>query len=121
MGISVRHRKMLCGGEFNPKSEIIWVNKDYRETLDGCYYLCHEFIHYRQLYYNEFPEFFAMSTPEPFSDKKLAIVLEAEYNAVNRAVKMLRTYGIRGYMPIELHPNTRQSCIEYWKNEYFKK
>ena len=118
-GIRVHHRKLRCGGDYSPDDLRININKEYRWTLCGCYILCHEFIHHKQYISGDFEEFFSMRHGEDFSDDKMKMVLDAEYDAVSRGVKMMAIYGISDYKAYELDPEYKIECINYWKREYF--
>ena len=117
-GIKVFHREIKggAGGHYNWNKVIITIDKQCKGTLEGCYLLCHELIHWEQNRYDRFPGFFEMDTE--FSEEKLKIVIDAEMDAVKGACKMLKTWGIN-YESSELTAGGYEESVKFWKKYYF--
>jgi len=120
-GIKIIHRKLKgAGGLYCWSKDLVTINSQYKNTLEGCNYLCHEISHRQQKRYNEFPKFFNMpSIRLDFDEKLFGLILEAEMDAVKRANILLKTFGVP-FTPPELTPKGFEHAKNFWKNYYFK-
>jgi hypothetical protein len=119
-GMKIIHRKLKgAGGLYCCEKNIITISTKYRNTLEGCYYLCHEKIHAEQRRYNEFPEFFSMGKKIHFDETIFQKVLEAEMDAVKRANLTLKMFGVP-FSPPELTKDGFEYAKDFWKNYYFR-
>jgi len=120
-GVKIIHRKLNgAGGLYCPVKDLVTISSEYKETLEGCYYLCHERSHWQQARYNEFPEFFKMKAKQPFNEEIFEQIIDAEMDAVKRANVMLKMFGIP-FSPPELTKEGFKNAKEFWKKHYFKK
>lgn len=119
-GIRVYHRQMKngAGGLFDCRQTIITIDKEFRETWEGCGLLLHEFSHYNDYREGKFRNFFEIKLKDTEENRKL--VLDAEFSAVNGSVKLLKMWGIE-YIPDELTPGGRESATKFWLEYYFGK
>ena len=115
-GIKVFHRKIKsgAGGLFNHQTMIITIDKEYKDTWDGCYFLAHELVHFTQHREGNFKRFFADER-----DLTLEEIIEAEMDAVRGAVKMLKLWGIQ-YTPKEFSEEGYNESVKFWKEYYGK-
>jgi hypothetical protein len=119
-GIKIIHRKLKkAGGLYCQTKDLITISSEYKNTLVGCYLLCHEKIHRDQRRNNEFPEFFKMRGKQSFNEELYRIVIDAEMDAVKRANLTLKMFGIP-FSPPELTKEGYEHAINFWKNYYFK-
>jgi hypothetical protein len=120
-GVKIIHRKLNgAGGLYCPKSNNITIGTEYRNTLEGCNYLCHEMAHHTQNRYNNFPEFFNLPAEKvKFDEKLFELILEAEMDAVKRANVTLKMFGIP-FTPPELTKKGYEHAKNFWKSYYFK-
>ena len=118
-GIRVFHRDIKggAGGYYDAEKCIITIDKSAHNKIEGCYYLCHEKIHYDQARINRFPGFFEMDNI--FSEEKLALIIAAEMDAVIGGHKMLKKWGIN-YEPKEMTKAGLEQSTQFWKEYYFK-
>lgn len=119
-GYRVIHRKLdsETAGLYDPDSDCITINTRVRWTLEGCFVLCHEFQHGLQRRYNEYPEFFKLDGTQPYSKRLMRIVIAAECGASRKAVKVLKTYGLK-WISEDLTVKGLKQCIRYWRAHYF--
>lgn len=119
-GYIVRHKKLPkdIAGFFNSDTWKIEIDSSLRETLEGCYCLCHEFSHLQQIRYNEFMIFHKLSNKEEFTEEKFREVVAAEVDAARRAQKMLKQYNIY-YTPEELTKKGLKDYKIFWRKYYF--
>lgn len=117
-GIRVYHREIKsgAGATFDCRKTIITVDKQYKDTWEGCYLLCHELTHRTQYYEGRFLKFFEESLE--FNEDNFQLVITAEMDAVRGAVKLLKTWGIK-YEPPELTENGLSESIKFWREYYF--
>jgi hypothetical protein len=117
-GIRVFHRSIRhgAGGLFDQNQCIITIDKTYKNTLYGCFVLCHELIHFEQSRINEFPGFFEISGE--FTQEKLDLIIAAEVDADKKASKMLKMWGIN-YEPLSFTKVGLEENIKFWKKYYF--
>lgn len=120
-GIKIIHRNLgKAGGLYCAKTDTITIGNQYRNTIEGCYYLCHEIHHRKQARYNEFKEFFNMPSKKlKFDDNLFKIILEAEMDAVRGASVLLKTFGIK-FTPPELTEKGFEYAKNFWKSYYFE-
>lgn len=116
-GIRVFHRTITGGvaGYYDGGKCIITIDKRFRGKVEGCFYLCHEFCHYNQYRYNEFPDFFKIDGA--LDEITLPLVIEAELDADKKASKMLKSWGIN-YEPATFTKAGLEEYIIFWKKYY---
>lgn len=117
-GIRVIHKKLKkgLGGQYDPNTTVLYVSKETRGTLLGCFYICHELNHYYQHRNGEFPDFFKGF--ENYSDSAMAQIIGAEQGASKGAKRMLKMWGIK-YEPPELKEENLPDYIKFWRKYYF--
>ena len=117
-GIKIIHRTIRtgAGGTFAADKKIITIDKAARNTLNGCFYLCHEFIHYKQHVNNEFPGFFNITGE--YTREKMDLIIRAEIDADKRGSKLLMGWGL-DYSPASLEEDGLVGHIKFWKKYYF--
>lgn len=115
-GIRVYHRKIKSGaaGLFDCRQTIITIDKDLRDTYEGCGVLCHELSHFYDYRDGKFLKFFE----EKLNKNDLDLVIEAEMSAIKNSVKLLKMCGIP-YSPPELTEKGYNESVEFWKKYYF--
>lgn len=119
-GITIIHRQLKqAGGFYCPSTTKIIISSEYRNTLMGCYLLCHEYQHRLQDRYNDYPNFFKLSKKAPFSEELFEEILSAEMEAVKKANTMLKMFGIPFTAP-ELSPDGYEYAKKFWREYYFK-
>jgi len=117
-GIRVRHLDLKngAGGYYDGAKVLITIDSKARNKLDGCYYLLHEFFHYKDHRDGKFPKFF--SSHLEYSDENLQLVIDAEMSAIKGGSKELKKWGI-DYEPSELTAAGLELTIIFWKKYYF--
>ena len=120
-GIKIIHRKLNgAGGLYCSTKDLITISSECKDTLLGCYYLCHELAHRAQRRYNEFPEFFKLPNKPKFNEKLFELILKAEMDAVKRANVTLKMFGVP-FSPPELTKEGYAHAEKFWREYYFKK
>jgi hypothetical protein len=120
-GLTILHRPLKeGGGHYNPTTTKITISSEYRNTLKGCSILCHEYHHYKQNRYNEFPEFFNLPRNMKFDQKTFDLILAAEMDAVKGANLTLKMFGIP-FVCEELSPEGQRHAEKFWREYYFGK
>lgn len=116
-GVRVFHREIKsgAGGLFDCEKVIITIDKDSRETWEGCYLLAHEQCHYLDWREGKFKDFFSGNYKN--DEAGLNLIIEAEMSAVNGAVEMLKMWGI-DHKPAELTKSGLEDSIRFWKKYY---
>jgi len=89
-GIRVYHRQMKngAGGLFDCRQTIITIDKEFRDTWAGCYLQLHEYQHFMDNREGKFRKFFETKLEDTEENRKL--IIEAEFSAVNGAIKLLK-------------------------------
>lgn len=120
-GIKIIHRKLKnAGGLYDPLTNIITISSEFRNTLEGCYLLCHEYQHYTQKKYNEHPDFFNLAKKPIFNEELFEKILDAEMEAVKKANVMLKMFGVP-FVPNELSESGYKDAVKFWREYYFGK
>lgn len=119
-GIRVYHRKMKngAGAMFDCRQTIITVDKECRDTWEGCALLCHELAHSYDYREGKFLKFFEEKLE--FSEENLQLVIDAEMSAVRGGAKLLKMWGIKT-QPKELTEEGFQESLKFWQKYYFSK
>ena len=117
-GIRVRHLdlKDCAGGYYDGNKVLITIDSKARNKLDGCYYLLHEYQHFKDHREGKFPKFF--DTTLEYSEEHLQLVIDAEMSAVKGGSKELKKWGI-DYEPSELTAAGLELSTKFWKKYYF--
>jgi hypothetical protein len=120
-GITIIHRALKnAGGFYCPRTNKITISTEYRNTLQGCYLLCHEYQHRLQDRFNEYPNFFKIPPGQhPFNEALFEEILDAEMEAVKKANVMLKMFGIP-YSPNALTQDGYEEAKKFWREYYFK-
>jgi hypothetical protein len=120
-GIRIIHRNLKkAAGLYYAKTDTVTIGNKYKNTLEGCYYLCHEIHHRKQARYNEFKDFFNMPSEKlEFNEDLFETILEAEMDAVRGASVLLKTFGVK-FVPPELTEKGFEYAKNFWKSYYFK-
>jgi hypothetical protein len=120
-GITIIHRQLKwADGLYDSETNVITISSEHKNTLYGCYIICHEIAHYNQMKYNEHPEFFKLGNDIEFTEELFEYIMDVEMEAVKKANTMLKMFGIP-YSPSELTKEGYQEARESWKNYYFRK
>lgn len=119
-GITIIHRQLKeAGGFYCPETSKIIISTEYRNTLMGCYLLCHERTHFHQHRFNKYPLFFKLPKKPDFNEKLFEEILNAEMDAVKGARIMLKMFGIP-FSPPELTVEGYEFAKNFWREYYFK-
>ena len=121
-GAKIVHRKLKkAGGLYCHGTDTITIASEFKETLFGCNLLCHEISHREQYQKNLFRGFFMLPAKKmEFDPMIFDLILRAEMDAVSRADKLLKFFGIP-YSPVELADKGYKESKEFWRNFYFLK
>lgn len=113
--IKIIHKKMdgSMGGYYDIRSKIIYVDKECKYTKNGCFYLCHEYGHWKQHKAKKFKKFFNFTGYEPFSEELLDFIMEAENDADKIALSMLKDHGFEKVL------NSQKDLRDYYSKYYF--
>lgn len=119
-GIRVIHKNLKgdIGGLFCCKNTIIYINKSSRETLEGCYYLLHEWIHWRDYMEGKFPDFFTGKSMQVYNEANLEYIKRAEMSAIIGGHEKLKWFGAY-YKPEEMKRGGMNESIKFWKQYYW--
>ncbi len=117
-GIRVYHRQMKngAGGLFDCRQTIITIDKEFRETWAGCYLLLHELSHWYQYREGKYIKFF--ETKLENTEENHQLVLEAEFGAINGAIKLLKMWNV-SYIPSESTEKGKEEAIKFYMKYYF--
>jgi len=119
--VKVFHRKIdkNFGGLYDPVSKLITVNKDDQDTIDGCFYLLHEFGHYLDHKKGKYKNFYNSPYCQEFSTKSFIEVVKAEQSASSFAVKYLRKNYSISYLSDDITKEGIASSVNCWISNYF--
>lgn len=117
-GIRVYHREIKsgAGATFDCRKVIITIDKQYRDTWEGCGLLCHELSHFYDWREGKFKKFFEESFE--YSEENMALVVEAEMSAIKGSVKLMKSWGIKYEAP-ELTESGYNKSVKFWREYYF--
>lgn len=118
----VYHRDLSkdgVGGYYNPNNHIISINKKDKYTLDGCFFLLHEYFHYIDHKKGKYKKFYSWWDDEKYADWKMEIIVKAEQSASKQAVKLLEKFRIL-YISEDLTKTGLKRNKKFWRGFYFR-
>lgn len=113
LGLKVRHCSLskVCG-DYDPLMRQIRMDRELKNTRNGCKVLAHEIMHHKDYIRGFFKDFFY---GEP---KNIKRVMQAELSASRQAKRFLQYYGLNiEYEEFDFKKNTY--LIDHYKKYYF--
>jgi hypothetical protein len=109
----------MCG-LFAEKTNTIYIDKRWKNTKDGCFYLLHEYVHYKQLKSGKYKRFFNIKPNAPKSEQRTLV----EYVAIveqetDEEAMWLLWHNWAVYFDITDRQKITETDMKWWAKYFF--